>query len=870
MTMMCKILAGVAALVMLAAGALAHAPSSQLPAPGVRDQVLHDRGNLTTTVNNYGYIGGYTYAGRPSGRWPANSERDYLAEMKFWIGGVTAAGDTLLADTDDDFNPLPNWAAAATPTDILLSTDTTRYPYDPADTVGQGIGFPAYGWRVWDAATREWAYNQVYHTLSASYYPGGPVGVQESICRYGDDALGSPVMGLEITQTVRQWNYTEIRDFIIFTLEITNAGSEDYHDVAVGIYCDYDVGGNDPATGENGRLGDLVAIDTALDLAWTYDEDGYDPGWGPGVETGFMGTALLSTPGDVGMTSFNTGQWEFLPTTDLERYQLIANDDFDESLPPTDQYYVQGVKGFDLAVGQTVRIDFVLAAAPNAELLTGVVEKAQTLFANKFIASRPPDPAHLRAAAGNHKVTLKWDDVAEASIDPATGIADFKGYKVFRSTDLGATWGTLKINADYSVGPDYVPLKIYLSDDFGRISHTFTEENLINGKEYWYAVVAFDSAAQELDFTSGNPGNSTNIVRVFPRSDPLGYETPQTSIEHTYAGAWEPSFDSVSVMIVDEAAVTGHEYAVTFSADCFPTWNLIDLNTGDTVLTAQDQYEGDRGTYPIADGLQIAVANPRVPDTVYQSGFATEGQTTLSPLFLEQFSSNYGCNDNFRNDIELRFSAAGCTGYDWFTGDPVTLPFEAWNVVANLQVGVWIADWSGDGSYTQDDEDYIILTNYDYDGGAFHPEVLEEYLTWITALDHLDAPATGDILRIDGPRLMSADDQFVFSSHKIVGAEAERDIEKIRVVPNPYLGQASWETSEGARKLQFVNLPDECSIRIYTLAGELIRTLEHANGTGTEDWNMLSEGGRGIASGVYLYNVQSDYGHFTGKFAVIK
>ena len=206
-------------------------------------------------MQNYGYIGGYSYAGRPSGRWPANSGHDYLAEMKFWVGGVNDAGDTLLADTDEDFNPLPNWAAAVRPTDIRLSTDTTRYPYDPTDTVGLGIGFPAYGWQVWDAAGQQWAYNQVYHTLSASYYPGGPVGVQESICRFGDDALGAPVMGLEITQIVRQWNYTDIRDFIMFSMEITNASDQDYHNVAFGIYCDYDVGGLDPATGENGRSG---------------------------------------------------------------------------------------------------------------------------------------------------------------------------------------------------------------------------------------------------------------------------------------------------------------------------------------------------------------------------------------------------------------------------------------------------------------------------------------------------------------------------------------------------------------------------------------------------------------------------------------
>lgn len=870
MTMSGKIIAGMTVLAALATGALAHSPSAQTPAPAVRDQVTHDRANLTTTVNNYGYVGGYSSSGRPSGRWPANSGHDYLAEMKFWIGGVNAAGDTLLADTDEDFNPLPNWAAAATPTDILLSTDTTRYPYDPTDTVGLGVGFPAYGWRVWDAAVDQWEYNQVYHTLSASFYPGGPVAVQESICRYGDDALGSPVMGLQVTQTVRQWNYTKIRDMIVFTLEITNASEQDYHDVAVGIYCDYDVGGDDPVSGDNGRLGDLVAYNADEDLAWTYDEDGYDPGWGPSVVTGFMGTVLLSTPGDVGMTSFNTGQWEFLPTTDEERYAMISNDDFDESLPPTDQYYVQGVKGFDLAAGQTVRIDFAMVAGATEEILTAVAQKAKNLYADRYIASGGPTEPNVRATGGNHKVTLKWDASAEESIDLATGMRDFKLYRIYRSTDRGNTWGSLISNGDGSVGPDYVPLKVCVADTLGRISHTYTEEDLINGKEYWYAVAAYDSTGDTKDYSSGNPDANTNVVRVFPRNDPLGFYAPQATLEHIYTGSWKPSCDSVFVYIADGAVVTGDDYAVTFSDDCFPTWNLIDVTTGDTMLANQDQFDGEQETYPISDGLQVSVNNPpRLPETAYQSGFAVEGQTTLTPLEIVELYDSV-CTCNFTNSVEIRFTATGSVGYEWYTRTQLSLPFEVWNVTTNTQLGVWVVDWSGDGQWTQADYDFIILTNSDYEGASFYPEVRKEKVTWYLYLDLLETPTTGDVLRIDGPRLLSADDQFVFSSRKIVASQAERDIDKIRVVPNPYMGQASWELDEGVRKLQFVNLPDECSIRIYTLAGELIRTLEHTDGTGTEDWNMLSESGRGIASGVYLYNVQSDYGHFTGKFAVIK
>jgi hypothetical protein len=155
-------------------------------------------------------------------------------------------------------------------------------------------------------------------------------------------------MGLEFTQTVRQWDYSYKRDMIFFNLQITNSGTENFHDLALALYCDFDVGGPDPATGENGRLGDMVNCDTALDLAWTYDVDSYDPGWGREVRTGYMGTVILSTPGDLGMTSFNTGQWEFLPQTDDERYAMIDNTEFDQSLPPTDQYYLQAVRGIDL------------------------------------------------------------------------------------------------------------------------------------------------------------------------------------------------------------------------------------------------------------------------------------------------------------------------------------------------------------------------------------------------------------------------------------------------------------------------------------------------------------------------------------------
>jgi hypothetical protein len=860
------------------AGLASAAPQvPQQPSPGVIDQIVHDRGNIVTTVQNFGYIGGYSWAGRPSGRWPANTNHNYLAEMKFWVGGITPTGDTLLANTEDDFNPIPSYIAGSLTNDIRLSTDPSRYDYTPTDTIGAGLGFPAYGWRVWDAALNDWVYNQVYSFRDSTFFNGGPLGVQESICRFADDALGHSLMGLEITQTIHQWDYDYNRDIIFFTLEVKNAGTEDLTSVVLGVYCDFDVGGMDPASGENGRLGDLVASDTVLDLAWTYDEDGYDPGWGPDVVAGLMGTVILSTPGDVGMTSFNTGQWEFLPHNDEERYAMVDNTEFDESLPPTDQYYVQGVRGIDLPVGETVRIDFALVAAPNEEYLKETAKRAKALLEKHFISPRPPDRPVTTVTAGDGAVKLYWDNTAENSIEPTTGEQDFRGYKIYRSADRGATWGTLVTNPDYSTGPNYYPIARFEKDPLGRIGHTFVDSNVTNGLDYWYSVCAYDTGAPDLNIgqlenSRLNPNSAANTIAVTPRDDPLGYITPQASIAHTYTGNWEPCTDAVSLNVVDEGQLTGDDYQVVFTENCVENfWYLINVTTGDTLLRDQTQWDGVYNAYPVVDGIQIVVKNPgRLADAVYQSAFSVPGETTVVPLFMEQFAPDMGCNANFRNDVEIRFTETGSTWYEWFTGNPITVPFEVWNLTENLQLGGWIADWGGEGEWTPADQDYIILTNYDYDNGNFHPEVLPDYLTWITAIDPTVLPQTGDVLTIEGPKIVSPEDAFAFSSGKIAAELASRNLNQVRVVPNPYVGYAKWDGDGGRRKLQFVNLPDECVIRIYTLAGELIRTLPHESGTGSEDWDMLSEAGRGVASGVYLFNVDSQYGNRTGKFAVIK
>lgn len=102
------------------------------------------------------------------------------------------------------------------------------------------------------------------------------------------------------------------------------------------------------------------------------------------------------------------------------------------------------------------------------------------------------------------------------------------------------------------------------------------------------------------------------------------------------------------------------------------------------------------------------------------------------------------------------------------------------------------------------------------------------------------------------------------------------NLNNVKVVPNPYRGAANWEewTPTGIRlgRIYFTNLPKECTIRIYTIAGDLVKTIRRNNDEyGAEPWDLTGESGVQVASGIYVYHVEvsgSDAKKI-GKFAVL-
>ncbi len=116
------------------------------------------------------------------------------------------------------------------------------------------------------------------------------------------------------------------------------------------------------------------------------------------------------------------------------------------------------------------------------------------------------------------------------------------------------------------------------------------------------------------------------------------------------------------------------------------------------------------------------------------------------------------------------------------------------------------------------------------------------------------------------------------------------------VFPNPYRVEAAWDSGRNVREhyLWFANLPARCTIRIYTLAGDLVydqgfdgATYDGRNARGiynpasdlpgtfsgaTFGWDLVTRRGQAAATGLYLWSVEDrDSGKTqVGKLLIVK
>lgn len=151
----------------------------------------------------------------------------------------------------------------------------------------------------------------------------------------------------------------------------------------------------------------------------------------------------------------------------------------------------------------------------------------------------------------------------------------------------------------------------------------------------------------------------------------------------------------------------------------------------------------------------------------------------------------------------------------------------------------------------------------------------QAYFYYVTAFDDAssnDAGAMGKRESLESGKFLAMTSQ---AAHL---TRPPKTLADVRVVPNPFSRAAENLQFVGEPdKIMFMNLPPECTIRIYTESGDLVKVLEHNDGSGDEPWggipdeHSVTETGQVIVSGLYLAHIETPDGDSNiVKFVVVR
>jgi len=241
----------------------------------------------------------------------------------------------------------------------------------------------------------------------------------------------------------------------------------------------------------------------------------------------------------------------------------------------------------------------------SAPALFKLKEVVQKIYESDYQFAQPPLTPTLTATPADGKVILSWDDIAEKfTREPLLGDQnDFEGYKLYKSTDpfisdnrvITDGFGTPTLikplfqcdlvderkgftDFGYRNGAGY-----YLGDESG-LQNYYIDEDVQNGRTYYYVLVAYDYGVDAVDVQVGPSENtytidlnrdetifaiSKNVAVVTPHQNAAGYQEPRVdNVE--YNGAFGTNTIAPEVL-VPQLLKNGNTYKVKFESDTILT-----------------------------------------------------------------------------------------------------------------------------------------------------------------------------------------------------------------------------------------------------------------------------------------------------------
>jgi len=475
-------------------------------------------GNLGALVTNYGRFGDADLPRQSSYDWPSGSLNDYLYEGRLWFGAMVG-GTPLVSQADSP--PALEWGS-----DPTAAGDTIRM--------------------ITGAEAR---------------------GDLDTYCEFTDKmAENTHQIGVKVKQRTSTWTASYLDDIILYDMTFENISDADLTDCYIGITMDGDISsaeGGSSAT--QWSIDDLtyytkytVGSDTRF-ISYEYDGDnparpGDDTGGPEGQCKGYLGTTPIIIPAAAdGKTPANLPvshywwDWNHDPSGDDMRYSYMASHEFLPPPPsPFDYRYLQAYGPYNIAAGDTVRVMF---AHGIGEGLSGLKDnlnaihdlaRANSTTVGKWKGSESPPAPSLSVVPGSGRVTLKWSPASESHIDPVSNVADFAGYRVWKSrTGVEGTWTLIadfdKVD-DYGLNTGLAPLV--------NGTYEFVDTQVHDGFGYWYAVTVYDRGDQQIGVLESSQNSNKAEVFPGPTGDNSGSNIYVYPDPYRFQSSWDPTPDA--------------------------------------------------------------------------------------------------------------------------------------------------------------------------------------------------------------------------------------------------------------------------------------------------------------------------------------
>lgn len=431
---------------------------------------------------------------------------------------------------------------------------------------------------------------------------------------------------------------------------------------------------------------------------------------------------------------------------------------------------------------------------------------------------------------------------------------------------------------------------------------------LVNGNPYYFVITAYGYNSY------GVPKmleSSRQVITVRPHAAPPGTRWNSASGDTIRASHTAGISDgSALALVVDPTLVTGHDYEFTVrydTANAEYLWNLRDVTSNTMILQDQSNQSGD-GIFSFVHGLQPKLIGPApeikewefLPDDATRwftgvnwggaqlgGGFDTGEHwgwgTSATPGDLVTVEIRFRTNLDGQNAYRYVRGATPNYSYQGYTQQHFTV----WDVTANppRQLNVAYVEQNGGpaansmwGPTTVNtDREYMFILNSDYSGATPDPYFTSRLLfaqaaefpiiyAWWPLLrsGHTLEWADGQVFRITPNFINTPADRFTFSTAgfqpSVSTTQAKADVDMINVFPNPYFGAQPTERDPLNRFVTFTRLPQtgRTTIRIFSLAGVMVRQIEHATGSTFERWDLRNTDGIPVASGMYLIQIDME------------